>query len=168
MDSDSSHSLEVTIEAEQWLAVVTEPDKICRRAMRAALQGGNSGAGPLAISLVLSDDSRVEALNAQWRGQQRPTNVLSFPAGTSGFPLPPNEPRPLGDVIVAVETVCREAEAEGKPIVDHLAHLVVHGTLHLLGHDHTDTREAEQMEALERHVLAGLGVPDPYAEVTSP
>lgn len=164
MDSDSSHSFTVTIEASRWRKVLTEPENICRRAMSAAIRGAAGASGPMAISLVLSSDRKVAALNRQWREKIGPTNVLSFPAAESGIVLPPDEPRHLGDVIIAVETVCREALAEGKPIGDHLAHLVVHGTLHLLGHDHEDSVEADRMEGLERKILADIGVPDPYGE----
>lgn len=130
--------------------------------------GGESfdGAYPAELSIVLASDEFVQGLNRQFRGQDKPTNVLSFPA--EAFPSVDmgDEPAPLGDVIVAWETLLREAEAEGKTPLDHLRHLVAHGTLHLLGFDHQDDHEAEQMEALEREALARLGVADPYREPT--
>ncbi len=116
------------------------------------------------LAIILADDARIQELNRDWRGKDKPTNVLSFPAaegeGIETAPL-------LGDVIIAFETVAREAEAEGKTIADHFTHLVVHGTLHLFGFDHEADDEAEEMENTERAVLANLGVADPYKE-TSP
>lgn len=112
------------------------------------------------LSVTLADDARVKALNAEWRGQDKPTNVLTFPAvepdETADAPM-------LGDVILAFETVDREAREEGKSLPDHVSHLVVHGVLHLFGYDHLDDDEAEEMEALETRILARLGVSDPYA-----
>lgn len=115
------------------------------------------------LSILLTSDEAVAALNAQYRGQDKPTNVLSFPA--AGLPdgaAPFCEPAPLGDIVIAYETVMREAGEEGKPPLDHLAHLTVHGLLHLAGFDHETDDEAERMEALEREILALMGLPDPY------
>lgn len=112
------------------------------------------------LSILFTGDAASRRLNAEWRGKDRPTNVLSFPAmpvGADGS-LPPM----LGDIVLAAETIRREAEDEGKPFEHHLAHLLVHGILHLLGHDHEDGAEAESMEATERRVLARLAIPDPY------
>jgi probable rRNA maturation factor len=113
------------------------------------------------LSVVFSDDAHIRTLNSGWRGKDKPTNVLSFPA----FPAIPGEKLPpmLGDIVLAAETVVREAGLEGKPLDHHISHLVVHGVLHLLGHDHEDETEAETMEALERAALARLAIPDPYA-----
>ncbi|MBN8998008.1 MAG: rRNA maturation RNase YbeY [Rhizobiales bacterium] len=112
------------------------------------------------LSVVFTDDAHVRELNAQYRGKDKATNVLSFPgtpAGRDRFgPL-------LGDIVIARETVAAEAEADGLPFRDHLTHLVVHGLLHLFGHDHLEDAEAERMEALETGILARLGVADPYA-----
>lgn len=111
------------------------------------------------LSLVLTDDARVKLLNRDWRGQDKPTNVLSFPAGDADD----DEPGPLlGDVVVALETTTREALDEGVSLDDHFAHLLVHGLLHLFGWDHESDDEAEEMEALETEILAGLGIADPY------
>lgn len=118
-------------------------------------------AEPVELSIVFSDDAQVRVLNAEWRGKDSATNVLSFPAfpDASATSLPPM----LGDIILAAETVGREAALEGRPLAHHITHLVVHGFLHLIGHDHQDEDEAEEMEALERRVLARLAIPDPYA-----
>ena len=167
MDSESSHTIEVTAESETWHAAVTDPLGTARRAVEAALATTEAAPGgqplpPVEVSVLLADDARVRELNRVWRGVDRPTNVLSFPAREPGEPWPAEGPAHLGDVAVALETVLREAAAEGKASGDHLAHLIVHGTLHLLGHDHDADAEADVMEALEIRVLAGLGVADPY------
>lgn len=117
------------------------------------------------LSILFSDDAHVRALNARWRGADKPTNVLSFPLAriAPGAPLPPA----LGDIVLAAETVAREAALDGKPTERHILHLIVHGLLHLMGHDHRDDDEAEAMENLERRTLARLAVPDPYSEASS-
>ncbi len=122
----------------------------------------DNDAPPSEISVVLSDDEHIRELNKHHRGIDKPTNVLSFPAVR--MKTPAGAPRILGDVVLAFETVEREAKEEAKSIENHLAHLVVHGVLHLLGYDHEDDDEAETMEARERQILAKLGIPDPYAE----
>jgi probable rRNA maturation factor len=113
------------------------------------------------LSLVFTDDAAIREINAEWRGMDKPTNVLSFPA----FPLEPGKmPGPmLGDIVIARETVEREAVDLDKSFEDHLTHLLVHGFLHLFGYDHIETDEAERMEALETRILAVLGLSDPYA-----
>jgi probable rRNA maturation factor len=122
---------------------------------------GGIGAGASELGVIFSDDGRVRALNAAWRGKDMATNVLSFPASGRGRgePLPPL----LGDIVLAFETVAAEAKLEGRPLEHHIAHLVLHGLLHLLGHDHVNEAEAEKMELLERRALARLAIPDPYA-----
>ena len=104
---------------------------------------------------------QIRTLNREWRGFDKPTNVLSFPAANT------RDAGSLGDVIIAFQTVAREAKEEGKPIKHHLAHLAVHGFLHLLGYDHETDRDARKMERLEVKILKGLGVPDPYADQDS-
>jgi probable rRNA maturation factor len=123
----------------------------------AAAAAGSDGE----IAILLTDDSAMCDLNRRWRGEDAPTNVLSFPAvrsngGHAGSPLP------LGDIVIAYETTAREASAQDTPFVHHLAHLAVHGFLHLLGYDHEADADAEAMEHLEAKVLARIGVPNPY------
>jgi probable rRNA maturation factor len=101
----------------------------------------------------------VRTLNRRWRGKDRPTNVLSFPALDSASR---GKPRHLGDIVIAYETTKREAIGESKPFAHHLAHLTVHGFLHLLGYDHDKNNDAEKMERLERTILKRIGIPDPY------
>lgn len=118
-------------------------------------------AGASELSAVFTDDAHIQVLNREWRGKDKPTNVLSFPAFpvAAGKPLPPM----LGDIVIAHETVVAEAALDGKPFEHHLTHLLVHGFLHLLGYDHEDDAEAEIMETRERAILARLAIPDPYA-----
>ncbi|MBH9981703.1 rRNA maturation RNase YbeY [Bartonella sp. B10834G6] len=112
------------------------------------------------LSLVFTDDANIRTINSKWRHIDKATNVLSFPA----FPIQPGQ-QPgtiLGDIVIARETVQREAQEENKSFDDHLSHLIVHGLLHLTGYDHQNDEEAEQMESLERKILASLGISDPY------
>ncbi|MBS0518272.1 MAG: rRNA maturation RNase YbeY [Proteobacteria bacterium] len=138
-----------------WQRALPDAERLVRRAARAAVAGTRRRAA-LSLTVALADDKRVRALNARDRGKDKPTNVLSYPSGEKAF---------LGDIILARQTVWREAREQKKTATDHLAHLVVHGVLHLLGYDHeTGDADAERMEALERRVLAKLGIADPYAE----
>ncbi|RST87563.1 rRNA maturation RNase YbeY [Aquibium carbonis] len=112
------------------------------------------------LGVTFTDDAAMRGLNAQWRDKDKPTNVLSFPAfPEQGETIPPM----LGDIVLARETIEREAALDGKPFDHHLTHLVVHGLLHLLGFDHETEEEAEEMEAVETRILASLAIPDPYA-----
>jgi probable rRNA maturation factor len=120
-----------------------------------------SGIAGRELSIALSSDEAVAELNSRYRGKPGPTNVLSFPA-SSGAGAPHSEHLPLGDIIIAYETVAHEALSEGKHPLSHVAHLVVHGILHLVGYDHETDDTAEHMENLEREILASLGIPDPY------
>jgi probable rRNA maturation factor len=162
----SALDLDVAVEGGAW-ADLGGPDAgdvetIARRAVAAALAvASDAPRGPVEVSLLLTDDAGVRALNAAWRDKDRPTNVLSFPA-----PAQPGVPGPrhLGDIALAFETLEREARDEGKTLADHAAHLIVHGTLHLLGYDHESTGEAEIMEALEVKALKSLKIADPYRD----
>ena len=127
----------------------------------AAVAGTLGLRGASELSLVFTGDAEIRKLNAAWRDRDRATNVLSFPAATLN---PGDQPGPLlGDVVIAFETVRREADLEDKPFRHHLQHLLVHGILHLLGYDHEDDEQARIMEGLERDILFSLGVSDPYA-----
>lgn len=149
--------IEVEVEAEAWTAALPDAEAIARATAAAVLQCPSPLRGRDSLVILLADDAAVQQLNRDHRGQDTPTNVLSFPAAPSAAPH-------LGDVALAFETCAREAEAQAKPLADHLSHLVAHGVLHLLGWDHQTEADAEAMEAHERAVLARLGKPDPYRD----
>jgi probable rRNA maturation factor len=159
-DPDSRLTIDVAFHSPLWRASLPGVARLARATARAAVAAARPSLRAAELSLVFSDDEEVRSLNRLWRGQDKPTNVLSFPAG-EGAPVS-GAPFLLGDVVLAFATVAREAAAQGKPFPDHVRHLVVHGVLHLFGHDHEDEAEAEAMEQLERRVLAEFGVPDPY------
>lgn len=154
-----SFAIDISAESEGW-AGIAGVEACVRRAAEAAMRDGE--APPSEISVVLSDDEHIRELNKHHRNMDKPTNVLSFPPARSK--APPGTPRFLGDIVLAFETIEREARDEDKPLENHITHLVVHGVLHLLGYDHEDEEEAELMENRERQILSGLGIPDPYAE----
>lgn len=159
-DDASLIVLDYDIEAGGWPAA-DMLEALALRAVEAAADGAGRKVRPgSTVSLLFTDDARIRALNAQWRGKDKATNVLSFP---SAAPATAVQPAQLGDIVLAYDTVAREAETEGKPFEHHLTHLIVHGFLHLLGYDHETAEEAEAMEALERKVLQGLAIADPYA-----
>ena len=155
--------IDLLLDDPRWRAV-DGVARLVRGAARAALKRQARGLRAAELGLVLADAARLRTLNRTWRGVDRPTNVLAFPADgpdtAGGKPGAP--PRQLGDVVLAYETVAAEARAQHKPIAAHLSHLVVHGVLHLLGFDHETAAEAADMEAAEVAILAGLGWPDPY------
>ena len=142
--------IEIEVEDAAWSAALPEVEAVVERAAKAAL-GTLQGD----VVILLTDDEAVREINARFRDRDRPTNVLSFPAAESAFPH-------LGDLTLAYGVCAREATEQGKTLSDHLSHLTVHGVLHLLGRDHEDDAEAEEMEDEERSILASLGVADPY------
>jgi probable rRNA maturation factor len=146
--------IEVIVKSKLW-KTGREPGKVMRRAIGAAAAMLSTPAAELAI--VLTDDAAMRLLNRAWRGVNAATNVLSFPIR----PIGP-EAALIGDIVLAYETVEAEARKEGKPFAHHLAHLAVHGFLHLLGYDHERARDATKMEDLEREILRRLAIPDPY------
>jgi probable rRNA maturation factor len=152
-------SVEVTVSCNAWFDVCPHAAAISAGAVQAALR--DSGAGQFIVDIMLADDAKQRHLNRTYRGKDTPTNVLAFPQGAPGSPRS-DQPVLLGDVVLAFETVRREAAEQDKPIANHLRHLVVHGVLHLLGFDHENAAEAAAMEAREIKILAELGVPDPY------
>lgn len=143
-------TIDVEIEDEAWSLALPDAEALAVKAATAALDGDGG------VVILLTDDDTVADLNIRFRDKAGPTNVLSFPA-------PENPEGSLGDIALAYGVCAREAEAQGKPLAHHLQHLVTHGVLHLLGYDHLVDDEAEEMEALERRILAGLDIPDPYA-----
>jgi probable rRNA maturation factor len=156
-----SARIALRVEAPAWRRRLPAAERLARRAARAALAAAKPARGAAAsrgeLCLVLADDALQRKLNHEFRGRDKPTNVLSF-AGA---------PASLGDVVLALETIAGEAEAQGKRLADHVAHLVVHGVLHLMGYDHETDGQARRMERLETEILAGLGIADPYRPLAS-
>ncbi|HLG85419.1 MAG TPA: rRNA maturation RNase YbeY [Bradyrhizobium sp.] len=155
---------EVVVAADCWQS---EPDAeaTVQRAIVAASEATDADVANAEVAVMLTDDATIRTFNKDFRGIDKPTNVLSFPA--PDMDIADDEapaPRALGDIAIAYETLRREAEQEAKPFLHHLSHLAVHGFLHLIGHDHETDEEAEEMEALEVAILAQLGIPDPYGE----
>ncbi|MCJ2123276.1 rRNA maturation RNase YbeY [Methylobacterium sp. J-077] len=159
----TGHDIDIAVEDDRWETAVPELESLVIRAVEAGLAiAPELPDGPVEVSVVLTDDAAIQELNRTWRGKDKPTNVLSFPAAPQ--PRHAGAARPLGDVVLAYETLVRESAEQSKPLQNHLAHLLVHGTLHCLGQDHEiGEAEAEAMEALEVAALATLGIPDPYA-----
>ena len=160
----SDNEIDIAVEDERWEGAVPDLEAFVTRAVEAGLAIlPDSDPGPVEISVLLADDATVQTLNRTWRNKDKPTNVLSFPAAEQ--PLPPGMARPLGDVVLAYDTLLRESGEQSKPFEHHFAHLLVHGTLHLLGQDHeTGEAEADAMEALEVAALRTLGIPNPYED----
>ena len=151
--------IDVAIEAEDW-ASLEAPSQLAEATILAAIgESGVALAANAEISVVFCDDRFIRDLNRKWRGIDKPANVLSFPAGGDAA----SEPL-LGDIVIAFETASQEASEAGKPLRDHVAHLLVHGFLHLIGHDHIGAAEAATMEALERTILDRLGIADTFRE----
>lgn len=145
--------IHIEVEDEAWTVALPNAEAVVTKAAEAALAGHEPG---LEITLLLTDDESIRELNNRFRGKDKSTNVLSFPAAESAHPH-------LGDIALAYGVCAAEAKAQGKPLAHHLMHLTVHGVLHLLGYDHEADAEAEEMEGVERAILATLGVSDPYA-----
>ncbi|MGB7258286.1 MAG: rRNA maturation RNase YbeY [Pseudolabrys sp.] len=151
-------AIDIQVRSTRWKKQAAA-EKTVRKAVTAAAAALKKSAGE--VSIVLTDDKTMRALNREWRGIDAPTNVLSFPA---------QEPKnkagqfALGDIVIAFETLKRESAGEGKPFLHHLSHLTVHGFLHLMGYDHQTDSQANTMEGLERAILARLRVGDPYRE----
>jgi len=163
--------VDTVIEDDRWgpLGLTTAAE----RAAQAVL--ADLGLTPQGFEIVVMgcDDARIAALNGSFRDKDKPTNVLSWPSDERGSDVPgqppalpepgsPDDPEPLGDIAIAVETCLREAAEQGKPVADHVTHLLVHAILHLLGYDHIDDSDAALMEGVETRILAGMGIADPY------
>jgi probable rRNA maturation factor len=157
MTRSAVRSIDIVIEDAKWKTLPAAARTRMKKAVLRALERENAKG---IFTLLLTSDARAKELNSLFRGKNKPTNVLSFPAEENGD-------RYLGDVAVAYGVVRREAKESGKPFADHLTHLAVHGVLHLLGHDHMKSKEAARMEGLEREILAEFGISDPYAPIPS-
>ena len=167
MTAHPSISLELAVEAGEWgdagaIEALAETALAAAVADLAGHEAQPFPDTPPEVSLVLAGDAMMADINSQWRNQPKPTNVLSFPA----FPLVPGgQPGPmLGDIILARETIEREALELDKPVDEHITHLIVHGFLHLFGYDHIENSDAEEMEAIETRILSSLHLSDPYGD----
>src|SRR5215813_824518 len=154
---------EVLVVADCWRDAPAA-EAIIQHAIAAAAESVDADVGEAELAVMLTDDTGIRTLNGNWRGIDKPTNVLSFPALQPTGDTPDDMPRMLGDIAIAYQTTRREADEEAKPFEHHLSHLAVHGFLHLIGYDHENDDDAEAMEALEREILSQLGIPDPYAD----
>ena len=157
-------AIEIGRSTGDWARAFPGLEDLLHRAAQAAWRVAGSDEAAI-LSILLTDAAFVRDLNRDYRGQDKPTNVLAFPAGYEGVEVPA---RPLGDIVFALEVLEEEAEAQSKTPADHLSHLTVHGMLHLLGHDHETETQATAMEALETEILHSLGIADPYAVTNEP
>ncbi|MBU2167101.1 MAG: rRNA maturation RNase YbeY [Alphaproteobacteria bacterium] len=155
--------IELQVKDPAWAGALPDVEAVVMRAAAAVLGEHAAPDGDPLATILLEGDAAVRDLNARFRDRDAPTNVLSFPATT--VPGAPDDDLYLGDIILAFGVCSREASAQGKALAHHLSHLVIHGLLHLQGHDHQTDDEAEVMEARERTLLAGLGIDDPYRAI---
>ncbi|HOO81987.1 MAG TPA: rRNA maturation RNase YbeY [Alphaproteobacteria bacterium] len=145
--------IDISIQHSEWTRAIRDIQNIVISVIGLTLEKADVEAQGKELSLVLADNDFVQALNKEWRGKDKPTNVLSFPQ---------DEPMLLGDIILAYETVRDEAKEQDKRFEDHATHLIVHGLLHLLGHDHIEEADAQIMESLEIEILRTLNIKNPY------
>lgn len=145
--------LDLRVAAEAWSEAIAGLEQVCVRALNAGAEaGGLSGQ----VSVLLTDDAEIQTLNRDWRGRDKPTDVLSFEADEMDKPF-------LGDIALSLGVSRKDAEVRSIDLAQHLSHLLIHGLLHLAGHDHIEDTDAAKMEALEVQALASLGWPDPYS-----
>lgn len=144
--------LQITVKNKKWKDVLPKYRSVCRKAISSVLD-----LTTCEVSIVLADDLFVHQLNLEYRNIDKPTNVLSFPVPFVDVPM-----RPMGDIVLALETVMREAKEQKKSLEEHLTHLLIHGALHLSGYDHILDEEAKVMESLEIEKVTSLGFEDPY------
>jgi probable rRNA maturation factor len=155
---------DVLVVAECWQAE-SDAEAVIHRAIATAAEIADADHGEAELAVMLTDDEGIRTLNSNWRGIDKPTNVLSFPALQPTGPRGPDDaPLMLGDIAIAYQTTRKEADDEQKPFEHHLSHLAVHGYLHLIGYDHENDADADIMEGLETEILAQLGIPDPYSD----
>jgi probable rRNA maturation factor len=165
-------TIDVSLACVGWTQICPDAAGLARSVAELAVRRaktalGLAWRGPVELGITLADAADQRRLNRDYRGQDAPTNVLAFPAWEPGSRLPPGAPLLLGDVVLALETVAREAAEQKKSAADHLSHLTVHGVLHLFGYDHITPAQAALMESLEQSILAELGVSDPYQDTMS-
>lgn len=164
----TEHEIDVSMPEPEWASSFLDVEALARAAaertlMMAVLPKPLLGRA-IEAAVVLANDDLVQVLNRTYRNKDAPTNVLSFAALEAGDPIPAEGPCPIGDVILAYQTIDREAREQGKFFRDHFIHMVVHGTLHLLGYDHETEDEANNMESLEIRILEKMGIQNPYMD----
>lgn len=168
MPENSEFEIDISISEPEWNASFLDVDAVARRAMSYTLDMAilpkEIIGRDLEASIVLANDDLLHVLNREYRGMDKPTNVLSFATLDSDDPLPEEGPFPLGDIILSYQTIDREAQEQGKFFKDHFTHMVVHGTLHLLGYDHQTEDEATIMETLEIRILEKMNIQNPYMD----
>lgn len=152
--------VEIEVDQTAWKDL-SDPEALLRRAAQATEAAVGRDLSDAVLTISLASDDEVAQLNQHWRNKTGPTNVLSFPAAPD-MPLPPGEPRPLGDIILAAGVVTNEAAQQNKSLEHHLVHLAVHGILHIMDYDHINEAQASEMESLEIDILNVLGIADPY------
>jgi len=156
-----TNTIDIMVEDPRWTEALPDAQALTEKAVDAALAIADYNQ-PASLSVLLADDDRIAALNRDFRGLDKPTNVLSFPAVKT--PVLPDETPALGDIALAFDTLSREAEDGKRSVRNHFLHLIVHASLHLIGYTHDEDKDAERMEALEIAALAGLGVANPYEQ----
>lgn len=165
MGSQQKARVSIRIEGAGWQKKSRAFARLTQQCLDAVLAHEKLSGNGIELSAVLCDDGFMQGLNKQWRGKDKPTNVLSFPAYEPAMlkvALASSQPVEIGDLVISGDTVTREATEQGKELAHHMAHMMVHGILHLLGHDHEKAVEADRMEAKEIKILNGLGVNNPY------
>jgi len=163
--------IDVTVAEPEWVSAFIDVEKTARDTMEIALKMAmlpkKIVGRDIEASIVLANDDLAQVLNRTYRGKDKPTNVLSFASLDADDPVPEDGPYPIGDIILAYQTIDREAREQGKYFKDHFIHMVVHGTLHLLGYDHETEDEANIMESLEIRILEKLNIQNPYTDMLS-
>lgn len=165
---NSNFDIDVSVSEPDWISSFLDVETLAAESMELALrmaQMPNQIKGrDLELSIVLANDDLIQILNREYRQKDSPTNVLTFASLDSDDPVPPDAPYPIGDVILSYQTIDREAREQGKFFRDHFLHMVVHGTLHLLGYDHETEDDANNMESLEIRILEKMNIQNPYME----
>lgn len=161
--------LNIVLETEdpRWLRALPNVSLLLEKALPLALSGLPAGNRTIEVGVRLVDDATIQGLNRDWRGRDKPTNVLSFPLGDPGPVTDQDFPWLIGDIVMSYDTVVAESIRDMKPLEHHVVHLAIYAALHLIGHDHEDEAEADAMEAAEVSLLANLGIPDPYVPQAS-